>query len=196
MKPTDREGSTDATITMLKKINKNDGLFSFFGLILTSVTYFFAEQKWWAAIVLVLTILIIVAVHLLEKRKPKPFNDVQNAAKILFIDDKECQIVTNLRRNNFDVRKIDDVESPATDNDVQWANVIFVDYKDVGRRLFGKKEGLGLISELKRIYENKKRYIIYSSVQDFDGLVEFPYIRKNASYDEFISLISVEVGRL
>lgn len=181
---------------MLNGINKNDGFFSFLGLILTGVTYFFADQKWWAGLVLIIAVLVVIGMHVWEKRKPKNFNDVQNAAKILFIDDKECQIVTNLRRNDFDVRKIDDVSSPATDADVQWANLIFVDYKDVGRRLFGKKEGLGLISELKRIYANNKRYVIYSSAQDFDGLVEFPYIRKNASYDEFISLITVEVSKL
>jgi hypothetical protein len=85
---------------------------------------------------------------------------------------------------------------PATDKEVQWANIIFVDYKDVGYKLFGKKEGLGLIKELKRIYGNKKRYVIYSTVQDFDGLVEFPYIRKNATYDEYISLITTEVSKL
>lgn len=117
-------------------------------------------------------------------------------AKILFIDDKDCQIVTSLRRNNFDVRKIDDVLSPVADPDIQWSNIIFVDYKDVGKKLFGKKEGLGLISELKRIYGTNKRYVIYSSIQDFDGLVEFPYIRKNASYDEFISLITAEATKL
>jgi hypothetical protein len=59
-----------------------------------------------------------------------------------------------------------------------------------------KKRGLGLIKELRRMYGKKKRYIIYSSVQDFDGLVDFPYIRKNASYDEFISLIFTEAEKL
>jgi len=181
---------------MLSLINRNEGLYSFLGLVATVVTFFLASQKWWAAVVFGVTVIVIASLHFYEKRKPKNFNDTQKVAKVLFIDDKECQIVTNLRRNNFDVRKMDDVSSPATDADVQWANVIFVDYKDVGRKLFGKKEGLGLITELKRVYGDLKRYVIYSSVQDFDGLVEFPYIRKNASYDEFISLISVEVGKL
>ncbi|MEK7568671.1 MAG: hypothetical protein AAB497_00985 [Patescibacteria group bacterium] len=181
---------------MLNKINKNQGIPALFALILSGATFFFSDQKWWVLVIIMITILLMVSIHLYEKRKPKNFKDTQKASRILFVDDKECQIVTNLRRNNFDVRKIDDILSPATDIDVQWANIIFVDYKDVGKKLCGKKEGLGLISELKRVYGDKKRYIIYSSVQDFDGLVEFPYIRKNASYDEFISLITAEITKL
>lgn len=181
---------------MLSKINKNEGVISLLGLVITITAFFLADQKLWAAGILVLTILIVLGFHLHERRRPKKFSHVQQMARILFIDDKDCQIVTSLRRNNFDVRKIDDVLSPVADPDIQWSNIIFVDYKDVGKKLFGKKEGLGLISELKRIYGAGKRYVIYSSIQDFDGLVEFPYIRKNASYDEFISLITAEVSKL
>jgi len=181
---------------MLDKINKNEGIWSFFGVIFTIATFVLTNQKWWAIVVFVVAVLIVCGIHWFGKRKLKSFSDIRDTAKILFIDDKECQIVTSLLRNNFDVRKIDDVSSPAIDADVQWANMIFVDYKDVGKKLFGKKEGLGLISELKRVYGNKKRYVIYSSVQDFGGLVEFPYIRKNGSYDEFISLITTEIAKL
>lgn len=181
---------------MLKIINKNEGVISLIGLLFTSITYIFNE-KWLAVIIFILTILLVLYFfYLHEKRKPKDFNDIQKIAKILFIDDKECQIVTNLRRNNFDVRKIDDVSSPATDVNVQWANIIFVDYKGVGKKLFGKKEGLGLINELKRVYKNSKRYVIYSTIQDFEGLVNFSYIRKNASYDEYISRITTEIIKL
>lgn len=181
---------------MIKEINKNQGVVSLGGIILAAVTYFLTDNKWLGALILLITGAIFLIIFLLEKSKPKKFEYVQNFARILFIDDKDCQIVTSLRRNHFEVRKIDDVTSLAANEDIRWANIIFVDYKDVGRKLFGKKEGLGLISELKRMYGETKRYVIYSSVQDFDGLVEFPYIRKNASYDEFISLISREVSKL
>ncbi len=181
---------------MIDIINKNQGVISFLAIIISLVTYFLTGQKLWVFAVLVAVILILSVLLFWEKKRHKSFVDTQKKARILFIDDKHCEIVTNLRRNDFEVRKIDDVTSPATDTDVQWANIIFVDYKDVGKKLFGKKEGLGLISELKRTYMNNKRYVIYSSVQDFDGLVEFPYIRKNASYDEFVSLISTELAKL
>lgn len=181
---------------MLETINKNEGVISLIGLFFTILTGIFSEKKWVAGIVLLITIIIVVIIHLNKKRKQKRFSSIQERAKILFIDDKDCQIVINLKRNNFDVKKVDDVSSPAIDKDVQWANIIFVDYKDVGKKLFGKKEGLGLINELKRVYGNKKRYVIYSTVQDFDGLVAFPYIRKNATYDEYISLITTEIAKL
>lgn len=181
---------------MLDKINKNQGITGSAGLVFTILSFFFSDNKLIALIIFVITIFVLFILYWLNKRKPKEFCDVQKMAKILFIDDKDCQIVINLQRNNFDVKKIDDVEFPATDSDVQWANIIFVDYKGVGKKTFEKKEGLGLINELKRVYGNKKRYVIYSTVQDFGGLTGFPYIRKNATYDEYISLITTEVSKL
>ena len=181
---------------MLEIINKNEGIISSIGLLFTILTAIFSEKKWIAGVIFLITIIVVVVIYLHRKRKQKSFDDIQKVAKILFIDDKDCQIVINLKRNNFDVRKIDDVSSPATDIDVQWANIIFVDYKDVGKKLFGKKEGLGLTNELKRIYGNKKRYVIYSTKQDFEGLVDFPYIRKNATYDEYMSRITTEISKL
>lgn len=181
---------------MLETFNRNEGSISFIGLLFTILTAIFSEKKWIAVIVLLITIILVLVIHFNKKRKQKKFSSIQEKAKILFVDDKDCQIVINLKRNNFDVKKIDDIASPVTDADAQWANIIFVDYKDVGKKLFGKKEGLGLINELKRVYGNKKRYVIYSTVQDFEGLVDFPYIRKNATYDEYISLITTEITNL
>lgn len=181
---------------MLKIISKYEGVIGFLSLIFSILIFFFADKKLLASFVFLGVVIVLVVVRICEKRKPKDFSNIQEMAKVLFIDDKECQIVTNLKRNNFDVRKVDDVLSPATDADVQWANIIFVDYKDVGKKLFGKKEGLGLINELRRVYANNKRYVIYSTIQDFEGLVDFPYIRKNATYDEYISLITSEITKL
>jgi len=141
---------------MIGKINKNEGLISLMGLVVAIVSYFFSDSKILAIIIIGLTLLIAWVLSQYENKMPKDFHDVQKIAKILFIDDKDCQIVTNLRRNNFEVRKIDDVLSLQKNDDVQWANIIFVDYKDIGKKLFGKKEGLGLINELKRVYKNKK----------------------------------------
>lgn len=181
---------------MLDKINKIQGIIGLIGFIFTIVTFLFSENKIIAIIIFVFTLIIVFFIYLFNKKTPKRFCDIQKTAKILFIDDKDCQIVINLQRNNFDVKKVDDVDSPATDANVHWANIIFVDYKGVGKKMFDKKEGLGLINELKRVYRNKKRYVIYSTIQDFGGLTDFPYIRKNATYDEYISLITTEVSKL
>ena len=180
---------------MIHNIEKNQGLIALTALIFTVLTYLFTKELVVVCILALITVLYTGYILKTQKITPN-FDSVRQAVKILFIDDKECQIVKTMKRNGFDVRKVNDVTSPATDQDVIWSNIIFVDYKGIGKKLFGKKEGLGLISELKRIYGDKKKYIIYSSVQDFDGLTDFPYIRKNASYDEFISYIEAEYKKL
>ena len=173
---------------------KTDNVIALVGLLFAISTYFFT--KVWVAAISIAACSALFWFAVVSKQTKSTFRDVRKTAKILFIDDKECQIVKTMKRNGFDVRKVNDVQSPTTDADVEWSNIIFVDYKGIGKKLFGKKEGLGLISELKRIYGNEKRYIIYSSVQDFDGLTDFPYIRKNASYDEFVSYIEQEFQKL
>jgi hypothetical protein len=124
---------------MVDIINKNEGVIGLLGLA-SSVIFYSIEKKLLAIFIFGSIFLIFTVLIYYRKTKKNIFKDVQNIAKILFIDDKECQIVINLKRNNFDVKKIDDSLYPATDKEVQWANIIFVDYKDVGYKLFGKKE--------------------------------------------------------
>ena len=181
---------------MIEYLNKNQGITTFFGLIIIIPPFFFVN-KIIAGIIAIVIILAIIMFYFFNKKPKKnlTLEEIRNKAKILFVDDKECLVITNLQRNQFDVRKIDDILD-TQDTNVIWANLIFVDYKDVGRALVGKKEGLGLINLLQKSYGNKKRYVIYSSVQDFDGIVGYPYIRKNAGYDEFVSRISSEISEL
>jgi hypothetical protein len=182
---------------MLNILNKNQGALGFLGIISTIITFVFVDNKIYGVSVFILLILI-TGFYLYFKNKNKKIislEEARNKAKVLFVDDKECSVITNLQRNNFDVRKVDDIKD-TQDSNVIWANLIFVDYKDVGRSLSGKKEGLGLISLLEKTYGVKKRYVIYSSVQDFDGIVKYPYIRKNAGYDEFVSRIISEISQL
>ncbi len=180
---------------MLNFLNKNEGLISAAGIIITILLFFFSDNKIYVEIFLLFLFLLgIVYYFLYRKNKILSVEEIRNKAKILFIDDKECPVVINLQRNNFDVRKVDDVEN-TQDVNVLWANLVFVDYKGVGQTLAGKKEGLGLINLLEKDHP-EKRYIIYSSIQDFDGVVNYPYIRKNAEYDEFVSLISEEISQI
>jgi hypothetical protein len=103
---------------MIKFINDNQGPVSFLGVIVSLISFFLSGNKLLAGIILAGFVFLIFIFYIIQKYKPVNFEDTQKSAKILFIDDKDCQIVTSLRRNNFDVRKIDDVESPATDTDV------------------------------------------------------------------------------
>lgn len=179
---------------MFKKINENVGVFALVTLALSLSGVIFAQD--WVRYVAIVLLIVLVIFLLALKFSPMKFSNVQEKARILFVDDKDCEITKNLRLNNFEVRKIDDVDSPTNDKDVLWANIIFVDYKGVGKKLFQGKEGLGLLAELKRVHGKKKRYVIYSTIQNFDGLVEYPFIRKNATYSEYISLITDEVSKL
>jgi hypothetical protein len=121
---------------MTSLINRNQGIIGAIGLVLAIIFFFLPDHKIWAAIIMGATIVAIASIFIYEKWQPKSFDDIRKISKILFIDDKDCQIVTNLQRSNFDVRKIDNVLSPGTDKDVQWSNIIFVDYKDIGKKLF------------------------------------------------------------
>ncbi len=139
--------------------------------------------------------LILVFLVLCCNRRPN-IEKVKEKAKTLFIDDKRLQVVKNLKQNGFDVRKVYDVKS-VDDEDVKWANIIFIDNKGVGKVLVKEKEGLGLAHFLKETYKNKKRYIIYSGEQDLRGLTgNIISIRKNASMEEFISIICSEYQNL
>lgn len=176
-------------------LNKNEGVSAALGIFVTIIISFFSKL---VAGVILFVLLGVAIIYYLNKTRKRAlsFSEARALAKILFIDDKGCQIVVSLRRNGFEVRKIDDVTAPSTDKNVQWANIVFIDYKDVGKSLYKQKEGLGLIADLRNIFGSSKRYVIYSSVQDFEGLVGFPYIRKNASYDEFIARIVTEMNSL
>lgn len=178
---------------MQKILNSNQGLLTLLSIGLSLIVYIFSDYKIGA---LVFGALCLIIFLISKRRKPVLTPDeVKQIAKILFVDDKNCPIAINLIRNGFGVKEIKDVIIVA-DQDVQWANIVFVDNKGVGKKLVGKKEGLGLIKLLKKTYGSKKRFIIYSSEQDFDGVVDIPYIRKNASYDEFMALISEEISNL
>lgn len=184
---------------MFNFLEKNQGLISLIGLATMIVLALFPGSRWYSLIpmgVLFVIGLFWIVKYLKKNRDKKmTIEEVRDKAKILFIDDKECLVVTSLGRNNFKVKKLNDIES-TKDESVVWSNMIFIDYKGVGSALAGKKEGLGLINLLRNEYGSTKRYVIYSSVQDFDGVVDVPYIRKNANYDEFISIISNEVSKL
>jgi hypothetical protein len=92
---------------MVDIINKNEGVIGLLGLA-SSVIFYSIEKKLLAIFIFGSIFLIFTVLIYYRKTKKSIFKDVQNIAKILFIDDKECQIVINLKRNNFDVKKIDD----------------------------------------------------------------------------------------
>ncbi len=122
--------------------------------------------------------------------------------KILFIDDLEMPVVDNLKKAGYKVTKIRDVKD-VDDSNVQASQIIFVDYKGVGKNISQTFEGLGLVESLKEKYSKSKRIILYSA-HNFSNNVAMSHkfniadnrIPKNSDTSEFIKLIESEIRKL
>jgi len=123
-------------------------------------------------------------------------------SSILFIDDLEMPVVDNLKKAGYKVKKIRDVKD-VDDADIKNSQIIFVDYKGVGKNISQTYEGLGLIERLIELYPNKKRIILYSA-HNFSNDVAMNAIfnkahnriSKNADTSEFMKLIDLEMKKL
>ena len=179
---------------MLDYLEKHKNIISISGVIFTIVTILLTN--WIVGLLCFIIFGAAVVLGRTHNKKNIDMEEVRDKAKVLFVDDKKVQVVKNLERDGFSVKKIDDVEH-VNDKDVKWANIIFIDNKGVGIKLVKEKEGLGLAHFLKENYKNKKRYIIYSGDQDLRGCTgDIIAIRKNASPEEFMALISAEFYKL
>lgn len=121
---------------------------------------------------------------------------------ILFIDDLEMPIVDNLKKAGYKVKKIRDVKD-VDDADVKNSQIIFVDYKGVGKNISQTYEGLGLIERLTEQYPRKKRIILYSAHNFLNDVAlseifnkAHNRISKNADTSEFMKLIDLEIKKL
>ena len=85
----------------------------------------------------------------------------KNAACILFIDDQDVPIAETLKDEGWKVNKIRDARDD--DEKVKNANIIFVDWKGVGRRISSEDEGISLVANIKRKYGSQKYVILYSA---------------------------------
>lgn len=116
----------------------------------------------------------------------------KKSKKILFIDDeyKDFAIIESLKTNGYDVSAVEDITN-IHDEKIKKAKIIFVDYKGVGK-LFGKKQGIGLMKALKEKYR-KKKIILFSAHKGFGMDADFKIadelISKNAPLKEFMDII-------
>lgn len=83
--------------------------------------------------------------------------------KILFIDDEfeDFPLINIIDSNSeFTVRSMHDANS-LTDEAIVWANVVFVDIHDVGKKMNLDEEGKALAVAIKKKYPTKK-VVLYS----------------------------------
>lgn len=118
---------------------------------------------------------------------------------ILFIDDEEFPIVENLKEGGWSVEKIDDLRNIEADC-IMRSQIIFVDYKRVGRSISKKEEGIGIIKALKGKYKKSKRIILYSGHNRFtlghDIKAADNYLPKNSDSYEFVQMIESEANKI
>lgn len=130
----------------------------------------------------------------LRNRFPISFisNDIstyKTAAKILFIDDQDVQITKTLEDDNWQVSKLRD--GRVDDQKIKDANIIFVDWRGVGRRINAEEEGISLVDNLKRKYKHNKYIILYSS-QEFvrpANIIADGWIKKGSGHDQYLQAI-------
>jgi len=126
----------------------------------------------------------------------------KDTTNILFIDDSDMPVVDNLKKAGYRVKKIRDVKD--IDNaEVKNAQIIFVDYKGVGKNISENYEGLGLIERFTETYPKNKRVILYSASNFPNKIVlnnifnkAHNRIPKNAETCEFIKMIESEIKKL
>jgi hypothetical protein len=108
---------------------------------------------------------------LFKKKKNKRFlkkslADLKDKTRILFIDDRETDLVSALQKEGWRVKYVDDLDS-YNNTDLIDSQIICSDIKGVGVKLNVQGEGLGLVKAIKAKYPEKK-IILYSSISSHD----------------------------
>jgi len=110
-------------------------------------------------------------ISLFKKKKNKRFlkkslADLKDKTRILFIDDRETDLVSALKKEGWRVKYVDDLDS-YNNTDLVDSQIICSDIKGVGIKLNVQGEGLGLVKAIKAKYPEKK-IILYSSISSHD----------------------------
>lgn len=99
-----------------------------------------------------------------EQKKPTHIL-TKESTRILFIDDKDFEVVKLLKKIGWKkvkrVKDIMDLNLP----DLIDADIVFIDIQGVGKTIFPDEEGFGLCREIKKKYSDKL-VIIYSAEQN------------------------------
>lgn len=96
------------------------------------------------------------------KLPERSLDDLKRITNVLFIDDKDFDIVQILVNTGWThTRRVSDIET-LDGAEIRAAHIIFVDIQGVGQKLKFKDEGLGIVAALKAKYPTKK-VVVYSA---------------------------------
>ena len=123
--------------------------------------------------------------------------------RILFVDNELMPVADNLKAAGWLVTKVNDIKN-IDEEIVRNSQIIFVDYKGVGRIISPQMEGIVLIYTLKNAYGDAKRIILYSATRSLPNHIILEghadsadnKIRKNADTSQFIKMINDEMKLL
>jgi len=123
----------------------------------------------------------------------------KSSVNILFVDDENFPVVAKLQKAGWSVKKVKDIKN-IQDDDIQRAQIIFVDFKGVGKYLSETDQGIGIIKAIKNTYGSSKRLILYSAYNrfslDLDLQAADNVLPKNSDVYEFITMIESEMKKI
>lgn len=117
-------------------------------------------------------------------------NTCKTNASILFIDDKDIPIASTLADDGWDVSKLRDAD---TDHElVKKSDIIFVDWKGVGKKISSENQGIALAENIKRKYGHNKYVILYSAREYSkpDGATCDDWINKGSDFSDYMDTIT------
>jgi hypothetical protein len=100
------------------------------------------------------------------KKKPLSIEEIKRQTQVLFIDDESFDfLLENIRQSGWNVKQKKEIDNLDIE-EIKNADIIFIDYKDVGTILTPSEEGIGLLKALRHKYPNK-HLIFYSGYAGF-----------------------------
>lgn len=121
--------------------------------------------------------------------KSKNTDVYKNQARILFIDDSDIPLAQSLKDDNWKVEKMRDAR--VDDQKLKEANIIFVDWRGVGKKISSEDEGIALVEIIKRRYKYEKYVVLYSA-QEYkkpEGTIADDWISKGSDYGVYLKKI-------
>jgi hypothetical protein len=121
----------------------------------------------------------------------------RRSVRILVIDDKNFAAIENLRRNQYNISHLRDLDTLDTVRDYQ---IILVDILGVGAKLNPTQQGAHIIKEIKRNYPSKF-VVAYTGGANQDLLAESvgsadQFTKKDTSIEKWCELLDMAIQKI
>ncbi len=101
-----------------------------------------------------------------KKKEKLSIEEIKKRTQVLFVDDEDFSArLSDIRGAGWNVHQVNDITN-FNSTEIQNADIIFMDYMDVGKVLTPSEQGIGLLREIKKRYP-AKFLIFYSGYAGF-----------------------------